>query len=220
MQLVRYHNPLLGASTFFIFFLCCCFLLRLRRDDLLRLLCASDMRSALHRTSRLLRQEQVKPYNREIILSNLALSSSSCSLSRLCFAKPLAMLVGEPDDFVAGASCAHPTRRLWRGRISGRILGVLDSTTNGMEQHSAKMPLQNTYHADLTSAPERSWRGRNTSSCHGCANAPARTSPDVSLGLRARLALRIAPETRGAFMTARSCSTVMLCAGLNFSPDA
>ena len=40
------------------------------------------------------------------------------------------------------------------------------------------------------------------------------------LGLRARLALRIAPETRGAFMTARSCSTVMLCAGLNFSPAA
>ena len=149
-----------------------------------------------------------------------AASQFARTLLRLCFAKLLAMLVGEPDDFVAGASCAHPTRRLWRGRISGRFLGGLDSTTNGMEQHSAKMPPQNSSHADLTSAPERSWRGRNTSSCHGCANAPARTSPDVSLGLRARLALRIAPETRGAFMTARSCSTVMRCAGLKFFPDA
>ena len=50
-----------------------------------------------------------------------AASQFARTLLRLCFAKLLAMLVGEPDDFVAGASCAHPTRRLWRGRISGRF---------------------------------------------------------------------------------------------------
>ena len=42
------------------------------------------------------------------------------TLLRLCFAKLLVLLVGGPDNFVAGASCAHPTRRLWRGRISWR----------------------------------------------------------------------------------------------------
>ena len=42
------------------------------------------------------------------------------TLLRLCFAKLLVLLVGGPDDFVAGASRAHPTRRLWRGRISWR----------------------------------------------------------------------------------------------------
>ena len=64
------------------------------------------------------------------------------TLLRLCFAKLLALLVGGPDDatapygarpvasgnlttssqvhLVAGASRAHPTRRLWRGRISWR----------------------------------------------------------------------------------------------------
>ena len=69
---------------------------------------------------------------------------SSRTLLRLCFAKLLAMLVGEPDDatacapygarpvasgnlttssqvhLIAGASRAHPTRRLRRGRISWR----------------------------------------------------------------------------------------------------
>ena len=42
------------------------------------------------------------------------------TLLRLCFAKLLALLVGGPDDFVADVSRAHPTRRLWRGRISWR----------------------------------------------------------------------------------------------------
>ena len=42
------------------------------------------------------------------------------TLLRLCFAKLLVLLIGGPDDFVAGASRAHPTRRLWRGRISWR----------------------------------------------------------------------------------------------------
>ena len=66
------------------------------------------------------------------------------TLLRLCFAKLLALLVGGPDDatacapygarpvasgnlttssqvhLVAGVSRAHPTRRLWRGRISWR----------------------------------------------------------------------------------------------------
>ena len=66
------------------------------------------------------------------------------TLLRLCFAKLLVLLVGGPDDatacapygarpvasgnlttssqvhLVAGASRAHPTRRLWRGRISWR----------------------------------------------------------------------------------------------------
>ena len=71
------------------------------------------------------------------------------TLLRLCFAKLLVLLVGGPDDatacapygarpvasgnlttssqvhLVAGASRAHPTRRLWRGRISWRF-GVLE----------------------------------------------------------------------------------------------
>lgn len=71
------------------------------------------------------------------------------TLLRLCFAKLLVLLVGGPDDatacapygarpvasgnlttssqvhLVAGVSRAHPTRRLWRGRISGRF-GVLE----------------------------------------------------------------------------------------------
>ena len=66
------------------------------------------------------------------------------TLLRLCFAKLLVLLVGGPDNatacapygarpvasgnlttssqvhLVAGASRAHPTRRLWRGRISWR----------------------------------------------------------------------------------------------------
>ena len=42
------------------------------------------------------------------------------TLLRLCFAKLLVLLVGGPDNFVTGASRAHPTRRLWRGRISWR----------------------------------------------------------------------------------------------------
>ena len=70
------------------------------------------------------------------------------TLLRLCFAKLLVLLVGGPDDatacapygarpvasgnlttssqvhLVAGASRAHPTRRLWRGRISGRLGGL------------------------------------------------------------------------------------------------
>ena len=40
------------------------------------------------------------------------------TLLRLCFAKLLVLLVGGPDDFVAGASRAHPTRPLRGGRIT------------------------------------------------------------------------------------------------------
>ena len=73
-----------------------------------------------------------------------AASQFARTLLRLCFAKLLVLLVGGPDDatacapygarpvasgnlttssqvhLVAGASRAHPTRRLWRGRISWR----------------------------------------------------------------------------------------------------
>ena len=78
------------------------------------------------------------------LVRSTASQSARHSLLRLCFAKLLALLVGGPDDatacapygarpvasgnlttssqvhLVAGASCAHPTRRLWRGRISWR----------------------------------------------------------------------------------------------------
>ena len=40
------------------------------------------------------------------------------TLLRLCFAKLLVLLVGGPDNFVAGASRAHPTRPLRGGRIA------------------------------------------------------------------------------------------------------
>ena len=44
-------------------------------------------------------------------------AQKSRTLLRLCFAKLLVLLVGGPDDFVAGASRAHPPRRLRGGRI-------------------------------------------------------------------------------------------------------
>ena len=45
-------------------------------------------------------------------------AQKSRTLLRLCFAKLLVLLVGGPDDFVAGASRAHPTRPLRGGRIA------------------------------------------------------------------------------------------------------
>ena len=45
-------------------------------------------------------------------------AQKSRTLLRLCFAKLLVLLVGGPDDFVAGASRAHPTRPLRGGRIT------------------------------------------------------------------------------------------------------
>ena len=44
-------------------------------------------------------------------------AQKSRTLLRLCFAKLLVLLVGGPDDFVAGAFRAHPTRPLRGGRI-------------------------------------------------------------------------------------------------------
>ena len=44
------------------------------------------------------------------------------TLLRPCFARLLAWLVGEPDGFAVGASCAHPTRSLRDRRIPARVL--------------------------------------------------------------------------------------------------
>ena len=60
--------------------------------------------------------QQVRDWLNETDLYDLFLarplaapSGFARTLLRLCFAKLLAMLVGEPDDFVAGASRAQAT---------------------------------------------------------------------------------------------------------------
>ena len=56
---------------------------------------------------------------RKLLARGLAAASQFArTLLRLCFAKLLVLLVGGPDDFVAGASRAHPTRPLRGGRIT------------------------------------------------------------------------------------------------------
>ena len=56
---------------------------------------------------------------RKILARGLAAAPQFArTLLRLCFAKLLVLLVGGPDDFVAGASRAHPTRPLRGGRIA------------------------------------------------------------------------------------------------------
>ena len=56
-------------------------------------------------------------------------AQKSRTLLRLCFAKLLVLLVGGPDDFVAGASRAHPTRPLRGGRIT--LVGEPDGFATG-----------------------------------------------------------------------------------------
>ena len=56
---------------------------------------------------------------RKLLARGLAAASQFArTLLRLCFAKLLVLLVGGPDDFVAGASRAHPIRPLRGGRIA------------------------------------------------------------------------------------------------------